>query len=79
MAVTVQLPAPDDLNVVAEGNVQPAVPALETLNEYEPEPVPPVAVNEILVLNVPEVDVSVTTLCVALPMVTVVSAELATK
>jgi hypothetical protein len=79
VAITVQLPAPDDLNVVAEGKVQPAVPALETLNEYEPDPVPPEALNEIFVLNVPEVDVSVTNACVALPMVTVVATELATK
>ena len=71
------VPAPDDLNVVAEGKVQPADPVSETLNEYEPEPVPPEAVNEILVLNVPEVDVSATALCVALPMVTVVAPELA--
>ena len=71
-----QLPAPDDLKVVAEGKVQPAVPALETLNEYEPELVPPEAVREMFVLNVPDVEVKETTACVVLPMVTVVATEL---
>ena len=77
MAVTVHVPAPDDLNDVDVANEHPALPASVTAYEYPPKPVPPEAVNGMLVLNVPKVDVSVTTLCIALPMVTVVATELA--
>jgi hypothetical protein len=73
----VHVPAPDDLNDVDVANEHPALPASVTAYEYPPKPVPPDADRETLVLNVPEVEVSVTTLCVALPMVTVVATELA--
>ena len=79
VAVTVHVPAPLDLNDVDVANEHPAEPASVTTYEYPPDPVPPVADKEMFVLNVPEVDVSVTTLWVALPIVTVVAAELATK
>ena len=77
VAVTVHVPAPLDLNDVDVANEHPALPASVTAYEYPPVPVPPEAANEILVLNVPEVEVSVTTACVALPMLPVVATELA--
>jgi hypothetical protein len=79
VTVTVQLPAPEEVNDGPIAREQPAVPASVTLYEKSPVPVPPEAVNEIFVLNVPDVEVSITTICVALIMVTVVAAELATR
>jgi hypothetical protein len=74
-----QLPAPVDVSDVVETIEQMAVPASVTLYEKSPVPVPPEAANKMLVLYVPLVDVNKTTDCVALLIVTVVAAELATK
>jgi hypothetical protein len=75
----VQLPAPEEVNDGPIATEQPAVPESVTLYEKSPVPVPPEAANKMLVLYVPLVDVNETADCVALIMVTVVAAELATK
>ena len=79
VAVTVQLPAPEEVNDGPIAREQPAVPASVTLYEKSPIPVPPEATNRMLVLCVPLVDVNVTAACVALLILTVVATELATK
>ena len=79
MAVTVHVPAPEEVNDGPIATEQPAVPESVTLYEKSPVPVPPDAASEIFVLNVPDVEVNVTAACEALLILTVVAAELATK
>jgi hypothetical protein len=79
VAVTVHVPAPEEVNDGPIATEQPAVPESVTLYEKSPVPVPPEAANKMFVLYVPLVDVNETADCVALIMITVVAAELATK